>query len=160
MWLIDQLYIELGAYVEKSTTNLIAYIKLKTLAPKKSWALISTIISLFILILCLAWGSFFKRNGNYKTARIIKPVPRLEKSKFFNAKLSLIRIKKITYLLKICLCNKHNVWEMLSDVSPEFLSKPVSSSHFSTMKALGCRLIVEPSLPIYMNDFMNEKKEK
>ena len=49
---------------------------------------------------------------------------------------------------------------MLSDVSPEFLSKPVSSSHFSTMKALGSRLIVEPSLPIYMNDFMNEKKEK
>ena len=49
---------------------------------------------------------------------------------------------------------------MLSDVSPEFLSKPVSSSHFSTMNGLGSRLIVEPSLPIYMNDFMNEKKEK
>ena len=76
------------AYVEKSTINLIAYIKLKTLAPKKSWALISTIISFF---LCLAWGSFFKRNGNYKTARIIKLVPRLEKSKFLMQKWALYK---------------------------------------------------------------------
>ena len=108
-----------------------------------------TIISLFF---CPAWGSFFKRNGNYKMARIIKPFPRIEKSKFLMQKWALY--KKITYLLQNCLCNKHNVWEMLSDVSPEFLSKPVSSSHFSTMKALGSRLIVEPSLPIYMNNWI------